>query len=129
MSEDYEIGYGKPPEHTQFKTGQSGNSKGRPKGSKNLKADLTEELAEMIVVTEGGRRRPISKQRAMIKSLFAKGAKGDVRAIHTIFSMVERLLNPDISENEERPLGKDDQEILDRFLSERQGKKNTEEKS
>ncbi len=83
----------------------------------------------MIVVTEGGRRRPISKQRAMIKSLFAKGAKGDVRAIHTIFSMVERLLQPDISENEERPLGKDDQEILDRFLSERQGKKNTEEES
>ncbi len=70
MSEDYEIGYGKPPEHTQFKKGQSGNSKGRPKGSKNLTADRTEELAEMIVVTEGGRRRPISKQRAMIKSLF-----------------------------------------------------------
>ena len=76
MSEDYEIGFRKPPERTQFKKGESGNPKGRPTGSKNLKADLTEELAEMIVVTEGGRRRPISKQRAMIKSLFAKGAKG-----------------------------------------------------
>lgn len=129
MSKKGKGGYCDPPVHSQFKKGESGNPKGRPEGSKNLKADLTEELAEMIVVTEGGRRRSISKQRAMIKSLFAKGAKGDVRAIHTIISMVERLLQPDISENEERPLGKDDQEILDRFLSERQGKKTTEEES
>ena len=27
----YEVGYGKPPKHTQFKKGQSGNPKGRPK--------------------------------------------------------------------------------------------------
>ena len=27
---DYEIGYKKPPKHTQFKPGQSGNPKGRP---------------------------------------------------------------------------------------------------
>jgi len=29
---DYEIGRGKPPMHTRFKPGQSGNPKGRPKG-------------------------------------------------------------------------------------------------
>ena len=27
---DYEVGYGKPPKHTQFKRGQSGNPNGRP---------------------------------------------------------------------------------------------------
>ena len=33
----YEVGYGKPPKHTQFKPGQSGNSKAGPAGSVILK--------------------------------------------------------------------------------------------
>jgi hypothetical protein len=28
-SDDYDVGYGKPPVHSRFKPGQSGNSKGR----------------------------------------------------------------------------------------------------
>ena len=31
----YDVGYGKPPQHTQFKKGCSGNIKGRPRGSRN----------------------------------------------------------------------------------------------
>ena len=29
---DYAVGYGKPPQHSRFKPGRSGNPKGRPKG-------------------------------------------------------------------------------------------------
>ena len=43
MSDDYEVGYKKPPIHTRFKPGVSGNPKGRPKGTKNLATDLAEE--------------------------------------------------------------------------------------
>ena len=35
MSDDYEVGYGKPPKSRQWKPGQSGNPKGRPKGARN----------------------------------------------------------------------------------------------
>ena len=34
---DYEVGYGKPPPHTRFVKGQLGNSRGRPRGAKNMK--------------------------------------------------------------------------------------------
>jgi hypothetical protein len=32
-TDDYAIGYGKPPASTQFRKGQSGNRTGRPKGT------------------------------------------------------------------------------------------------
>ena len=46
MSEDSRaVGYGKPPRHSQFKPGQSGNPTGKRKGARSLKADLAQELA------------------------------------------------------------------------------------
>ncbi len=36
MADEYEVGYKRPPKHTQFKLGQSGNMKGRPKGTRNF---------------------------------------------------------------------------------------------
>ena len=68
----YGVGYGRPPQHTRFKPGQSGNPKGRPKGTINLKTDLMEELSERISVSEGGKPKKLSKQRALLKSLVAK---------------------------------------------------------
>src|ERR1700742_2968486 len=49
------VGYKRPPKHTQFRPGQSGNPKGRPKGTQNLKSDLREELGEIVRVREGDR--------------------------------------------------------------------------
>lgn len=115
MSDEYEVGHGKPPKHTQFKPGESGNPKGRPKGTKNLATDLSEELAEMIVVNEGGRQLKISKQRAMIKSLLAKALKGDTRAATVLLKLLidaeQAITRNAIAE----ALSEDDQAILARF--------------
>ncbi len=115
MPSDDSVGYGSPPKHTQFKPGQSGNPKGRPRGTKNLKTDLEEELGEMIVVREGGNPKTVSKQRAMVKSLTAKAVHGDARAMVIAFDLMCRLLHADEAEDTARGLSPDDKAILKAF--------------
>ena len=120
MADDYEVGDGKPPEKGQFQPGQSGNPKGRPPGTQNLKTDLAEELAERILIREGGQQRAVSKQRAMLKSLMAKAVTGDAKAANIVLRLVERLLGSDDSEDQEEPLAPDDQKILEAFAKRKQ---------
>lgn len=116
MSEDdYEVGYGKPPIAGQFKPGQSGNPKGRPRGIKNLSTDLEEELKQKILITEGGQQHESTKQRAMLKTLFAKALKGDVRATKTIIDLTLGLENSRINADAVAPLDEQDQAILESF--------------
>jgi hypothetical protein len=72
---DYEVGYCKPPRDTRFKRGQSGNPRGRPPGAKNLSTLLNEALNELVVVTENGGRKRISKRQAAFKQLLNDAAK------------------------------------------------------
>ena len=75
------VGYKRPPRATQFKPGQSGNPKGRPKGSKNFATAIQQELQSLVAVSENGRRKKISKCTAIAKQLVNKAASGDPRAI------------------------------------------------
>jgi hypothetical protein len=85
--DDDGIGYRRPPKKTQFKPGQSGNPKGRPKGSKNMTTILQEELDQKIPVTEGGKRRRVTKRRLAVRQQVNKAAQGDSKA----FLAVTRL--------------------------------------
>jgi hypothetical protein len=69
----YEVGFGKPPAHSRFKKGQSGNPWGRPAGAKNLKTLLNEALNERVIVAENGRRRKISKFLVIIGQSVGQG--------------------------------------------------------
>ena len=78
--QDYDVGYGKPPKSGQFKKGQSGNPKGRPKGAKGVKASLKRELTSPITVREGGRETKLSKAEVLAKGLMGDALKGDAKA-------------------------------------------------
>src|ERR1700730_18750757 len=56
---DYDIGYGKPPKHSQFAKGRSGNPHGRPKRSIKLSTLLYSTLNESVIVNENGKRKRI----------------------------------------------------------------------
>lgn len=118
MAKDYEVGYGRPPKHSRFRKGESGNPKGRPKGAKSFRTEFLEELGETIQVREDGRTRRISKQRAAIKQLMAKAIKGDARAVTALFTMLVRLAGAEEVQGgaAEAPLTETDREILERFL-------------
>ncbi len=114
-SDGYTVGYGKPPQHARFKPGRSGNPRGRPKGRKNFQTELLEELHEGIAVREGGRRRTVSKQRAMLKTLTAKALQGDARAAALIVNMVFRVLQQDPEPEDDRDLSAEDRAILEDY--------------
>jgi hypothetical protein len=117
--DDNEVGYRRPPVHARFKPGQSGNAKGRPKGTANLRTDLRDELSEHIRVREGGRDLNVSKQRAMLKALVAKALRGDARAANVVLGLVSKLFEAAAPVEPVANLTADDQAILERFLARR----------
>lgn len=88
MSAD--VGYGKPPRRTQFRRGQSGNPRGRPRGARTFPNLLEEALAEPVVVNENGRRRKASKLQVIVKQLVNKAVQGDHRSIQLLMAFTER---------------------------------------
>jgi Family of unknown function (DUF5681) len=89
--DDHEVGYGKPPRRSQFVKGQSGNPRGRPPGAKNLKTLLNKALNELVIVTENGGRRKVSKREAIVTQLVNRSAKADYRAIQILLGMLRDI--------------------------------------
>src|SRR6266436_4681659 len=93
MSNNDEVGFGKPPKRTQFQKGVSGNPKGRPKGSRNLATVLSRTLRENVVVNDNGRRRTMSKLDAAVAQLVNKSASGDLVALRQLIALAGSVEN------------------------------------
>jgi len=88
---DYEVGYGRPPERTRFKPGQSGNPKGRPPRQRNTRTVMEEALNQPITIREGDRTRSVPKREAIILSMVNSAIKGDAKAQASVFSLEKSL--------------------------------------
>jgi Family of unknown function (DUF5681) len=115
---DYEVGYGKPPRHAQFRPGQSGNPAGRPKGVRNLKTDVKRTLAAPVKVTKDGRTRKKSTQEAALMVLLQKALGGDPRALDRLFDLAVRFNNDSAEAGPAQPLPADDRAIVDAYAAE-----------
>jgi hypothetical protein len=81
------VGYGRPPRHSQFKPGQSGNPTGKRKGVKNFSTEVRQALSSPVAITNNGRSRNVSTQRAALMRLCEKGLKGDPRALDRLIDL------------------------------------------
>lgn len=115
---DYQVGYGKPPRATRWKKGKSGNPCGRPKGSRGLKTDLHAELVSRMEIQINGQRVSGTKQQLMLKTLTARAAAGDVRAITKLVDLVLQIFGPEDRGADQVRLSANDQALLDNLLTE-----------
>jgi Family of unknown function (DUF5681) len=106
-----DVGYCKPPRRTQFKPGQSGNRRGRPRGVRNFSTDVLSTLQSPIKINKGGRVRNISTQEATLLVLRDKTLKGDLKAANHLIELATRY-NTGQQVTTTRELDADDQAIL-----------------
>jgi Family of unknown function (DUF5681) len=69
------VGYKRPPRHSRFRSGQSGNPRGRERGVRNLRTDVKATLAGSVVLNERGKAKRVSTQEAMLLRLKEKALK------------------------------------------------------
>lgn len=86
---DYSVGYKRPPQHTQFKPGQSGNPKGRPKNVPTMNELLLKELLSRVrVTTPDGRRRMVTKMELIAKQVSNNAVKGDLKSAKLVLEQL-----------------------------------------
>src|SRR5262245_35811340 len=111
----YTVGYGKPPGHSQFRPGQSGNPSGRQKGVRNLKTDVLRTLKLPVKVKDGGRTRTISTIEGVLMRLREKALQGDARACDRVLELATRYGIVSGESGATPALSVDDQAILDSY--------------
>jgi len=116
MKRDYEVGYGKPPLHTRFQKGKSGNPAGRPRGQKNLATLLSDAFDQKISVVENGQRKRISKREAIVTQLVNKSASADLKATQILLAMLRDVeTRADSGCADIEPLTEADRRIIQRL--------------
>lgn len=101
---DYEVGRGKPPKHTQFKKGQSGNRNGRPKKDKDAAAALERVLDRKVTIQENGSRREIDFLEAIFYRQADRALKGSSKDLSEFLKILERFA-PEKLKRPETPTG------------------------
>lgn len=121
-SSEYDVGYGKPPVHTRFKPGMSGNPKGKPRGRKSHKEIVRAIFDEKISAQTPNGLKKMTKLEALVHTNMNRALKGDARASDQIFKIAREFgLHEDVLEASDKfgaqILAEEDEAILRRYMA------------
>jgi Family of unknown function (DUF5681) len=115
----YAVGYGKPPIHTRFKKGVSGNPAGKKKGQKGLKAVVEGVFQEKVSIRTARGIRKVTKLDALVHKLMNDALTGDSRAAVQVVRLAKEAgltQEAEAIEAATQELTEEDRMILDRYM-------------
>jgi len=120
MSDDYEVGYGRPPKNGQFQKGRSGNPAGRRAEQERFASVLREELASEIVMKIGDQKIKASVMRGLTKLMINMALSGDKKAISELMRQINRYF-PERTTTEDAtlPPSEEDMKLLEDYVRRR----------
>jgi len=118
---EYAVGFAKPPKSGQFKKGESGNPKGRPKGAISLTTLVLKASRERVRVNGPHGTRMVSKLEAAVMQLSNKSAQGDLRALRELIALVQRAEEAAVAQPASEDLSEVDKKMMQRMLERMQG--------
>ncbi len=113
--DQYAVGNKRPPKHSRFKPGQSGNPAGRPKGSTNLKTKIEKELRKSVSVTKNGKPTKMTKGEVIVAQLVESSMKGDVRTTAMVLRFAEDVSVPIMAQGDRAEILMPNKEALKRI--------------
>lgn len=87
---EYAVGYGRPPTHSRFQPGQSGNPAGRRKGHPSAGEVIMKEAARLVKVKQGDNVETITKHEAIIRRLLQSAMEGDIPAARLVLMAISQ---------------------------------------
>jgi len=119
-AENYVVGNKSPPTHTQFKPGQSGNPKGRPKARRSFVTEILDELEELVNGAVGAEKFTITKRQAIAKFLVERALEGDVRVAMMLIEITRRADERQADEKEGDPIDDEEKQAsMDKYVERR----------
>jgi hypothetical protein len=111
------VGYCKPPIETRFKPGQSGNPRGRPKGSRSLDQVLRQALDRRVPDPRRGERHTVRMIELIVEGLVLGAARRDPRMVRLLLALIDRYAPSDAPNETQENIRAADKEILDEYIA------------
>jgi hypothetical protein len=84
----YDVGYRKPPKANQFPKGQTGNPRGRPRGSETLLSEFVRYISQRVKIKEDSKIRTVTIAQAVIMKTINAAMKSQL-AMGNVFRLAE----------------------------------------